>query len=226
MKELPRVYAVRAEFGRFSHAFITGNYIGIGWFGQTDLSEIRDMGKDALGILHDQYEPDASPNRKGQNIGQIWRFLEEITLGTYVITPSEKREILRIGLVEGEYYYSPNSNDSPYAHRKPIRWLDQTILRSELSVPLQNTLGSSLTVFRVNQVEEVLSKLSIGVIPQAKPLPTREDASQRVIDRLLELSADDFEILIEQVLAAIGFETRHVGRVGDGGIDVEGIMEM
>src|SRR5258708_11467336 len=222
-----RVFVVRAEFGKWAQACYQGGFVGFGWLDKTELSDALSRGKDYIRELYDYYDPSASVMRKVVNVGEIWRFVEELTPGTLVLTPSENREKLLVGRISGEYYYGTDTSGCPYTHRKPVDWQPEPLLRSALSVPLQNTLGSSLTVFNVSQAEEVLTKLSLPVPTKSvNPVTTAEDLAERVIERFLELTPDDFEILITQLLAAIGFEARHTGRVGDGGIDVEGILDV
>ncbi len=45
-----------------------------------------------------------------------------------------------------------------------------------------------------------------------------------VLDRVLELDADEFEILVAELLNTLGFEAEKTGRTGDGGVDVEGTL--
>ena len=40
------------------------------------------------------------------------------------------------------------------------------------------------------------------------------------------MSADEFEILVTELLTAIGFDAEHVGQPGDGGIDITGKLRI
>jgi restriction system protein len=59
--------------------------------------------------------------------------------------------------------------------------------------------------------------------PQAAQAPRQEhegDIRQRLLDRVLQLSSDQFELLVGEFLKRKGFSNVHVtGRPGDGGID-------
>ncbi|MCY4654670.1 MAG: restriction endonuclease [Dehalococcoidia bacterium] len=78
-------------------------------------------------------------------------------------------------------------------------------------------------MFRVSQREEFLAK--IGVI--TPPRPPMYDPYQTVLERILELDPSEFEILIEHLLTALGFEgTEVTGKPGDGGVDVIGELNV
>ena len=53
-----------------------------------------------------------------------------------------------------------------------------------------------------------------------------EDLNFLILEQMLSLSADEFEILVTELLTAIGFEAEHVGKTGDGGIDVQGTLRV
>ena len=95
--------------------------------------------------------------------------------------------------------------------------------RSEFSVPFQNTIRSSLTVFTISRQEEFLSR--IGLIP--KPNATTYDPYRVVIEQILALDAAEFEILVGHLLTALGFEGSEVtGKPGDGGVDAIGELNV
>ena len=85
-----------------------------------------------------------------------------------------------------------------------------------------------MTVFRLTHIAEVFSKLGRKTpsLPVIADHIGEADFSRSVVDRILQLSAGDFELLMTDLLRVIGFEASHVGKVGDQGIDVEGILQM
>ncbi|MHB8624982.1 MAG: restriction endonuclease [Aggregatilineales bacterium] len=221
------IFVVRADYGKYAEAFRTGSYVGIGWLHDVDLHETWQQGRDALRALYESYEPDASLMRKAVNVGQVWAFIHDLTPGSIVITPTDNTDHLLVGEVSSDYYYLPGQSDSPYPHRRAVKWKPDFLLRSTLSVPTQNTLRSSLTIFTVSQVDEIAEKIGLAS-PDLKRLAiTEKEVRQQILERILQLSADDFETLVSELLAAIGFvDTTKVGRTGDGGIDVEGLLEV
>ncbi|HUT98611.1 MAG TPA: restriction endonuclease [bacterium] len=55
---------------------------------------------------------------------------------------------------------------------------------------------------------------------------TLDGLYEAVLDRILELDPEDFEILVTALLSTLGFEAQHVGRTGDGGIDAVGTLDV
>lgn len=221
----PSAYMVRANFARFAPAFHSGGYVGIGWLDE-DLTDIAS--RDELRLLYERRYPGAAPMNTAQSVGQIWRFLHDLSVGTYVLTPLSDDSKLLVGQITGGYYFVPTPLDSPYPHRKSVTWFERPITRGELSVPAQNTLRSSLTVFQVSQADEILGLYNISrPEPVQRVAMTESDIKRAILDQILELRADEFEILVQELLAAIGFEdAEHTGRSGDEGIDVKGKLSV
>src|SRR5205085_6810000 len=64
----------------------------------------------------------------------------------------------------GGYYYQPGET---LFHRRPVKWLDITIDRQEMSEALRNSSGSIGTVSKVSKYAEELESLLGGVAPPA-----------------------------------------------------------
>lgn len=222
---MTNVWCVRAEFGKYAQAFLQGGYVAIGWIEDRSLTDCRSR-EDVLALYRQAYPNDTSNIVIGQQVGQIARFLLEISPGDIVITPDGNTELLHHGIVEPGYNFELNDPKCPYAHRRSIRWEGQPLLRSGLSVPLQNTMRSSLTVFSVSQVEEVLRLLGRGAeIPAPKVKPY--DPYNVVLEQVLLLDDKEFEILVGHLLTALGFEgSEVVGKTGDGGVDATGELNV
>lgn len=215
-------YCVRAEGGAYAKAFRDGGYAAIGWMPQ-DLSGISQGDMQTLGAKYDQTYPEDGKLRRAQNLGQISRFIWDIKPGDVVVTPMQKSEYLLIGVVDSPYYYEVTP-ECPYGHRRRIKWLDEPILRSSFSVPVQNTLRATLTVFEVRPPDELL-KVVGKEAPTPEPVERIEkNVSTLVLERLLALDADEFEILVTELLTALGFEAEKTGKTGDGGVDVQGTL--
>ena len=224
---MTNVWVVRADFGRHTNDFVSGGYIGIGWMAEYDLSTVKD--RDALHPLYRQAHPDDTSNIViGQQVGQIARFLLEIRAGDYVITPAADTEWLHYGQIapDPSYFYADGEDGCPYRHRRKVEWAAQRLSRSEFSVPFQNTIRSSLTVFAVSQREEFLGIIGRSDLT-SKLATTRDDPHRVVLDRILALDAAEFEILVGHLLTALGFEGSEVtGKTGDGGVDAIGELNV
>lgn len=224
---MPGVYCVRANFGSYTAQFIRGGYAAIGWVEERDLGKVTS--KDELYAIYKQFYDDETSNLViGQQVGQIARFLFDIKPGDYVITPDANTELLHVGVMAAAspYFHADDSDGCPFPHRRRVEWLPQTFKRGTFSVPFQNTMRSSLTVFYVSQNEEFFAVIGK---PDLAPHATKEvhDAYRPVLDQLLELNDREFEILITHLLSALGFESaEHTGRSGDGGVDATGVLNV
>jgi predicted Mrr-cat superfamily restriction endonuclease len=164
----------------------------------------------------------------GQQVGQIARFLFEIKEGDYIITPDADTEWLHYGQVTSiPYWFDTEQADGcPYLHRRGMVWSNKKLSRSSFSVPFQNTIRSSLTVFAISQQDEFLTAINAeGYLPQKKSLTY--DPYESVLEKVLELDAKEFEILVGYLLTALGFEESQViGKTGDGGVDATGTLNI
>lgn len=223
---MTNVWCVRAEFGTYTKQFVEGGYVAIGWMSSADLTSIQS--RDALYPLYKQAHPkDTSNIVIGQQVGQIARFLLEIQASDYVITPAADTEWLHYGQIapDPSYVYAAGDDGCPYRHRRRIMWAKEQLKRGNFSVPFQNTIRSSLTVFAVSQRDEFLA--AIGR-PDAAPKTTAQyDPYGVVLERVLELDDKEFEILVGHLLTALGFEgSEVVGKTGDGGVDATGELNV
>jgi len=224
---MTKVWCVRGEFGKLTPEFLRGGYVAIGWLPNNDLSGCTSR-DDIVPLYKAEYPQDTSNVVIGQQVGQISRFLLEMKAGDTVITPDVNTEFLHHGVIQDDpsYRYVPGGDNCPYAHRRLVQWAREPILRSALSVPVQNTMLSSLTVFGIGQVEEVLQ---LTGRPHLAPAPEAAtyDPYRAVLNRVLELDDKEFEILVGHLLTAVGFEgSEVVGKVGDGGVDAIGELNV
>ncbi len=224
----PNVYVLRADFGRYTDTFKNENYIGIGWF-QNEPATLDMTSKEALKEEYKKVYPADPPMRMNQNVGQIYRFVNEMKEGDVVISPFNTNELL-VGKVTSKLYHKTDKT-SPYPWRKTVEWFPNLIDRHSLSVPLQSTLKSSLTCFRVIMCEEILSQiglLSTQPVPQGEEITFTPKSNYELIKRrFLELDPTEFELLVAYVLRSLGFEaSQQTGKVGDGGIDYEGVLDI
>lgn len=221
---MSKVWCVRAEYGSYTRYFLEGGYVAIGWINNQDLSQLHS--REQIQYLYRTAHPEDTSNIViGQQVGQIARFLLDIKPGDYVITPSANTEILHYGQIakEPSYVFAPAGEACPYRQRRKVVWSKETLNRSSFSVPFQNTMRSSLTVFSVSQRDEFLA--AVGAIPKAKA--PAYDPYQVVLEQILQLDDKEFEILVGHLLTALGFEGSEVtGKTGDGGVDAIGELNL
>ena len=221
------VWVVRAEHGKYADHFICGGYLGGGWLPEDNLSEIKDRRE--IDKIYRQRNPDLSNPVVGSYVGQTTIFLLDIKAGDYVITPRADRKWLNFCRIEEDpsYYYSPDVSDGcPFPHRRRAAWDERRLRRSEFSFPFQYTLRAAKTAFRISNGEEFLTKIGVSD-SGSKPPPPPHDPYKIVLEQILNLSAKEFEILVGELLAALGFDDPEVtGKPGDGGVDVKGVLNV
>jgi hypothetical protein len=224
---MTKVWCVRADSGQFTQHFLRGGYAGIGW------SEIaRDLGRvssrdDLYPLVRAAYPDVGSPIVIGNYVGQLARFLVEIKAGDYIITPALDTEWLHYGTVgpDPSYFFATTEDGCRYRHRRRVTWATERLKRGDFSVPFQNTIRSSLTVFAVSQRDEFLASIGRGDAA-AKPA-AQYDPYKVVLEQVLELDDKEFEILVGHLLTALGFEGSEVtGKTGDGGVDATGELNV
>jgi len=221
---MSNVFCVRSNFGQYTENFLKGGYVAIGWIKSEDLSKVKD--RTEIEKIYLKHHPDDSPYVVGQQVGQIARFLFEMKSGDYVITPALEKEYIYWGILKDEPYKHIEPNDGcPYPHRRMVEWNKEKLQRNQFSVPFQNTIRSSLTVFLIshnNEFFEIIGKKNLV----SKEIKIHENMSETVLKRILELDATEFEILVTRLLTALGFEAQHTGKSGDEGVDVIGELDL
>ncbi len=223
---MANVWCVRADFGTYTKDFVANGYAGIGWIPDADLSQVKT--RDEIYPLYRLAHPSDTSNIViGQQVGQIARFLLDIQVGDFVITPAADTEWLHYGKVQPDpsYFFAAADDGCPYRHRRRVAWAEKRLKRGDFSVPFQNTIRSSLTVFAVSQRAELFA--AIGR-PDLNPKPAAQyDPYRAVLEQILQLHDKEFEILVGHLLTALGFEGSEVtGKTGDGGVDATGELNV
>lgn len=225
-----RVFVLRADYGRYTDVFRNNNYIGIGWFDEINpVQEKWDLtDKDFLKEKYrEKYKEDVNM-RVNQNVGQIYRFINDLKIGDIVISPYNTNELL-IGKITGDLYFE-NDNSSPYPWRKKMEWIKDKVNRHSFSQPVQNTLKATLTCFEVKQKQEIFENLGFEVEKSKIRKEIKFDTKsvyELIKNKFLQLDPTEFELLVSYLLRTLGFEpTQEIGKVGDGGIDFEGVLDV
>lgn len=135
-------------------------HVCIGWSDLGDLSEISS--KEELANLYDEHF-NKKPRGKGQDVGQVWRFLNDMQIGDYVIFA--ENSVFHIGRVESDYYYDNTDNpeqSADYKNNRTVRWLKKNISRNILSSNLHKSLMTAMSIFSLNDYKSAVSDLLRG----------------------------------------------------------------
>ena len=211
------------ERGALDHEVVT-----IGWNELPDLSNIKT--RDELKERYSQIYPDAKERTKANEVGQIWRFFQEIQSGDLVALPLKTQSAIAIGEVKGGYEYRELASN--IKHFRKVQWLKK-IPRSAFAQDLLYSLGAAMTVCQISRND---AKNRVLKLLQKDEWPTEEEAEVELSDEAIELEeyAQDQIIkyigrkfkghnlarLIEAVLQAQGYVTRKSEPGPDGGIDI------
>lgn len=166
-----------------------GGYVGSGFGGITrdvgaelveDFKEFNRKFVPELQLLH----PEASKIALGLWGGFAWTICNGIRIGDIVLCPDGSGNY-RVGEVTGGYYYAADGN---LPHRRPVRWLAQTISRSDMTEALRFSTGAIGTVAEITKYTDELQKLIGGVAPQTliSTDATIEDAASFALETHLE----------------------------------------
>lgn len=154
-------------------------HVCIGWSDLGDLSGISDKG--ALGTLYDEHFEKNSRGR-GQDIGQVWRFLNDVKEGDYIIYA--ENSVFHIGRIESEYYYDENEypdQSSDYKNTRKVRWLKKNISRSVLSSDLHNSLKTAMSIWSLNDYKSAVSDLLYGTYQKDDDIIEEEDENMELV---------------------------------------------
>ena len=87
-----------------------------------------------------------------------------------------------------------------------------------------SSLGSLTTVFSLDRRAGFAKALVDGTAPPAPGAKVKDDVIKYIIDRLHSLHPKEFEEFVAAYFVAIGYDAESTPYVGDGGIDVSGVL--
>lgn len=235
LTRMPTLWMVRAGEGGYQAAnFERSGYAGIGWDGIGDFSSLTTLEamRDALRSAY----PEAKPGWLAASASMAYKFRNIIAPGDRVVSYDPERREYLVGTVTGGYEFRRGVLPD-YNHLRKVQW-DGRVERDALSTAVRNTLGSVLTIFEPG--EKALSELTAGM--QSRPVASstapiesvaepaddfeelRRDvlskAHEFIKDRILSLSPDDMELLVANLLRALGYKARVTPKGPDRGRDV------
>lgn len=163
----------------------TDPHICIGWSSMGDLSEISDKPS-----LIDLYEKHFEKNNrgKGQDVGQIWRFINDIQIGDYVIFA--ENSVFHIGQIESDYYYDNTENSEQsedYTNKRKVIWIKKNINRSVLSKNLHNSLRTAMSVWALNDYKSAVVDLLRGTYVKDEDIEI-DESKETIMKKCLEIT--------------------------------------
>lgn len=200
--------------------------IAIGWHELGDLSAATN--REQLLQMVKQASPADKPMQQAMAAGQVYRFVNEMRPGDYVLTPIRATRTVLIGKVEGGYEFNPNLFQREHPHVRKVSWLGEKS-RDDFSVPARNTLGGLATIFRadahVAEIEGLLreepSTPEAGLELQPPFFDeVKAKADELIRDLFAKLDGYEFQNLVAALLRAMGYVAKVGPRGKDAGVDV------
>ncbi len=165
-----------------------GNFIGADYEIGQDLTnklydDWRDFNKEFIPEFL-KVHPDKTKIAAGLACGMLWTISKGYKIGDIVLCPDGSGSY-RVGEITGDYYFAKNQN---LPHRRPVRWFDKSIARSDMSESMRNSTGSTGTSCEITKYQEELDAL-IGGVTQPTLISTDgtvEDPTTFALEKHLE----------------------------------------
>ncbi|MEX1307819.1 MAG: restriction endonuclease [Eubacteriales bacterium] len=211
--------------------FLHKDVMAIGWKEIGDLSEIEAT-RDAYKEHYISVYPQDKKGRVAGGAGMLYRFVNEVKIGDYVVFPSKMDRKINIGTIESDYYYDGNAAE--YVQRRKVKWLKH-LPRTDFSQGALYEVGSALSFFSIkNYADEYLSALDKEFKKHNAVSEEEEDESvAATADDIVEATKDfilrelsknlkgyGFERFVANLLEAMGYRTFISPQGGDRGIDI------
>ncbi|WP_026701747.1 restriction endonuclease [Salibacterium aidingense] len=202
----------------------------IGWPSLGNPKEYRSV--DDLKKKADEVFEEKNPRSRSSWVNQVWRFSHKIGQGDRVITYSKEKREYMIGTVSEDHFYDKTVGDFHYPNHIRVNWEDNRIARDILPQGAKNSLGSTLTVFRVDEwgetFEQLLNNPAASSQSDSDEETAEEDAIKDIMgialgmieDKIDHLDPWEMQKLIAGLLVAMGYYAEESGKGPDGGIDV------
>lgn len=215
--------------GSLVEEFLKHRVIAIGW---DDLAaDLSGLAQEEIANRVQKAYPNYHRSAVANAAAMLYKIATTITKGDRVVTYDSERRIYHIGKVTGPYCHQPDLIPG-LQHTRAVTW-EREIGRDALSHSTRNSLGSTLTLFRLSA--DVLEDLEHGsskppVSPEEVPkigkideesLDDTADRSLELIkDLVLGLDEDQMEQLLASLLRAMGYKARVSPKGPDRGLDV------
>ncbi|WP_242510954.1 restriction endonuclease [Halorhodospira halophila] len=222
-----------ATGGRLADEFWDKAVVAIGWEELGDLSTLGT--KEAVLAKAREIHPEAPEGRIKTAVSQQLRFRDEVAAGDRVVTYDSGRRQYHVGTIAGPYQHDPE-RIPPCEHVRAVEW-EGSVSRDDLSQPARNTLGSTLTLFRLppevlSEIEHLLHGEQVpameGALQDAEAEEDelarlqryRQEAFEIVKDRVIRLGHEEMEELVAGLLRAMGYRASLSPQGPDRGVDV------
>lgn len=202
------------------------NVVAIGWAKLGDVSNLKT--RDDVKRSYREVYPEDSSGRVSVNAGQVYRFAQEIQESDYVLTYIKSSREVLIGLVESPYEHVDDAYLDHYAHVRHVNWLKK-VSRDDFGPRARNSMGSTLTVFNLDDYLDQIHSLATGEQPdvseEEEETPpffdeVKAQTDELIADLISYLDPYDFQDLVAALLQAMGFRAVSASPGPDRGVDI------
>ena len=219
-------WMVRSSGGDLFELF-EGGVVAIGFETPLDLTGLD---REQIKEHYSNNNPEYSRYKVGGAVGMLDRIVNKMKTGDPIITYDPSSRTYLIGKISSDYIFDHGKD--PYFHLRKVTWESKRVSRDDLKPATRNSLGSTLTVFRLT--EEMWADLESSLKGESNPAQDEEEsediieekrnlqenARERLKDRIVSLGSGEMEELLATLLRAMGFKAT-VSPVGpDRGVDV------
>jgi len=221
-----------ASGGRLADEFVDKGLVALGSARIGSVADLPD--KQAILDVHQKVRPDVRPGKRQAAASQLIRFRDEVQRGDRVITYDSGRRIYHVGEITSDYQHKEEVV-ADFHHYRTVRWQGE-VERDVLSTRAKNTLGSTLTLFKIpDEVADEILKVMAGQPTvqaaaegddeegedeEALLKGYRQQAMEIIKDRINRLDWKELQELVAGVLRAMGYKTRVSREGSDLGIDI------
>ena len=169
---------------------LTDGFVGVGWFGDTDLSNMlvaspdwRLFNKQMVPIYLKDH-PAAAKVTAGLACGSTFTVCKGMLRGDIVLCP-QGDNVYAVGEIASDYEYRKGGN---LPHRRKVNWLNVKLNRTDFTTELRNATGHIGTVSNISRYSIELEERLAGksAVTLVSTDPTVEDPSIFALEKHLE----------------------------------------
>lgn len=245
---MTKTWMIRSEGGRLYDDFREQSIAAIGW---RDIAGkvTAGMSREAIATVNMQANPNLKRASAISGANQVWRYLNEMQIGDFVVTYSPGNRTYMLGKVTGQVEYRSETAEQGLALVRSVAWKQTEINRDALTQRTKYSLGSTMTLFVVPEASaKELADLADGKEPllsAEEGLPSynieNNDADttnvvgtlerdqlegvelvaiERIKDVVADLDWAEMQELVAGILRAMGYKTQVTPPGPDRGKDI------
>lgn len=229
---------VRSSGGELFETFKEKGVVALGWADIGDISQLKS--REEITAKIQEIWPDWKLRAAQVSAAQLYRFKNQVQIGDGVVTYDPSRRVYLTGKIKGDYVFDIGFVGEEFGNVRQVDWHERLVDRDSLSEKTKNSLGSTLSIFRLADGisdEIVAARDSPFAAPSANPAKIGNDAGadDSDVDLVLDVPAKAIELikdkisgltpyeaqdLIAGLLRAMGYRTQVSPPGPDRGIDI------